>query len=544
MNEIESNCLVIGSGLAGLIAALRLAEHADVALVTKRHLGDSNTAHAQGGIAAVMDGASDSFDSHARDTLEAGAGLASEPVVRFVVERGPAAIEQLVKFGVMLDRHGNDYDLTREGGHKARRVLHARDTTGREIDRALRARVAENPRIRCLSHHVAIDLVMPDRRRPVGESSCVGAYVLNSRTGAVVTIKARATLLAMGGAGKVYLYTTNPDVATGDGVAMAFRAGVDIGNMEFYQFHPTCLYHPHAKNFLVSEALRGEGGILKRRDGTRVIQGIHPMEDLAPRDVVARAIDRILKRTGDDHVMLDMTARDPAYLTARFPAIHGYCLSLGIDMTKNPIPVVPAAHYMCGGLRSGLDATTALPGLFAAGEVACTGLHGANRLASNSLLEAVVFGDVAADSMASYVREAAPPPAVPAWDRGNAVDPDEEVVVSQCWDELRRTMWNYVGIVRSDKRLSRALKRISLVKEEIQEHYWRFRLTPNIVELRNIATVAELITRSAMFRRESRGAHYNTDTPETDAAWCRNTIVRRGAEDGVVVVDSERGGAR
>lgn len=385
---------------------------------------------------------------------------------------------------------------------------------------------------------------MPDRRRPVGESSCVGAYVLNSRTGAVVTIKARATLLAMGGAGKVYLYTTNPDVATGDGVAMAFRAGVDIGNMEFYQFHPTCLYHPHAKNFLVSEALRGEGGILKRRDGTRVIQGIHPMEDLAPRDVVARAIDRILKRTGDDHVMLDMTARDPAYLTARFPAIHGYCLSLGIDMTKNPIPVVPAAHYMCGGLRSGLDATTALPGLFAAGEVACTGLHGANRLASNSLLEAVVFGDVAADSMASYVREAAPPPAVPAWDRGNAVDPDEEVVVSQCWDELRRTMWNYVGIVRSDKRLSRALKRISLVKEEIQEHYWRFRLTPNIVELRNIATVAELITRSAMFRRESRGAHYNTDTPETDAAWCRNTIVRRGAEDGVVVVDSERGGAR
>ena len=530
---METDHLVVGSGLAGLIAALRLAEHGDVLLVTKRRLGDNNTSYAQGGISAVMD-TQDSFDAHVRDTISAGAGLCDERVVRSVVEQGPTSIEQLVRLGVSFDRRGEDFDLTREGGHNARRILHASDLTGQEIDRALRARVAETPRIRCLTHHAAIDLiVLPGHG---GEERCRGAYVLDVRSGDVLTIRAKTTLLATGGAGKVYLYTTNPDVATGDGVAMAFRAGAHIANMEFYQFHPTCLYHPSAKNFLISEALRGEGGVLRTTDGTPLMRGVHPMEDLAPRDVVAQRIDRILKQTGADHVLLDMTAREPAYLTNRFPAIHAFCLSLGIDMTRVPIPVVPAAHYMCGGVQVDLDAATSRPGLWAAGEVTCTGLHGANRLASNSLLEAIVYGNRAADSMQRAAREqAGTVPVVPEWDAGNAVDPDEEVIVTHSWDELRRTMWNYVGIVRSDKRLDRAEARVSLLKEEIQEYYWNFKIASNLIELRNIATVAGLIARGARLRRESRGAPCNLSVPQTNEV-AADSVLRRGVGNSIVPV--------
>ncbi|MBI5510468.1 MAG: L-aspartate oxidase [Deltaproteobacteria bacterium] len=534
----DTDFLVIGSGLAGLNAALRLAAHGRVTVITKRQLSDSNTAFAQGGIAAVV-AQDDTLEAHVADTLQAGAGLCREDVVRAVVADGRKAIARLVELGVRFDVQNGAYDLGREGGHSARRILHAKDLTGREICRALVDAVQQHDNITLLADHIAVDLITLRKLGRGREDRCVGAYVLNTREQRVDTLRAKATLLATGGAGKVYLYTSNPDVATGDGVAMAFRAGARIANMEFFQFHPTVLFHPHAKSFLVSEALRGEGGVLRRRDGSRLMQGVHPLEDLAPRDIVARAIDQDLKRTGEDYVTLDMTAKDPAFLLARFPNIHTACLALGIDMTKVPIPVVPAAHYMCGGVVTDLAGATDLPGLYAAGETACTGLHGANRLASNSLLEAAVFSDRAAAAMAAGVRETEAALALPEWDPGRAADPDEMVVVSHNWDELRRTMWNYVGIVRSDRRLERAMARIELLREEIDDYYWNFKLTHDLVELRNLVTVAHLIVASARARRESRGLHYNTATPELSHKPPHDTVIRRGTRGALQLAEPD-----
>jgi L-aspartate oxidase len=511
---IDTDYLVIGSGLAGQRAALILAEYGRVIMVTKRRQGDNATSWAQGGIASVTD-ATDSFAKHIDDTLKAGAGLCNEKAVESIIEAGPDAIKELSELGVVFDRHDKKFDLNREGGHSARRILHVKDATGQELDRALKQRVAANTNIQVWQHHIAIDLITLHKLGHVGDNRCVGAYILRPETGEVITLRSKATLIATGGAGKVYLYTSNPDVATGDGIAMGFRAGAKISNMEFFQFHPTCLFHPHAKSFLISEALRGEGGILKTRGRRSLMQGVHPMSDLAPRDIVARAIDREMKKSGEDHVLLDITHRDSDFIIAHFPNIHRACLGLGIDMTKQPIPVVPAAHYVCGGLDSDLEGQTSLPGLWVAGEAACTGLHGANRLASNSLLEAAVLSKRAADSMMSYARRPWPPTPVPIWDAGEAEDPDEAVVVSHNWDELRRTMWNYVGIVRSDKRLQRALNRVKLLQEEIHEYYWNFRLTHDLLELRNVATLGHLIVASALERRESRGLHYTIDCPNT-----------------------------
>ncbi len=530
---VDVDFLVLGGGLAGLNAALRLAEQGEVLIATNRELGESATAYAQGGIAAAISD-SDSIEAHVTDTLTAGAGLCREQAVRSILNDAPQAIERLVQLGVHFDHHAGTYDLGREGGHSARRILHAQDVTGREVMRALVSQAQRHPRLRLLTGHTAVDLITARRLGRGTQDRCLGAYLLDNQRGEVLTVRARATLLATGGSGKVYLYTSNPDVATGGGVAMAFRAGVGIANMEFFQFHPTCLYHPHAKSFLISEALRGEGGVLRRRDGSVLMREIHPLGDLAPRDIVARAIDQDLKRTGADHVTLDMTHHDPAFLAARFPNIHTACLALGIDMTRTPIPVVPAAHYQCGGVRTDLDGATDLAGLFAAGEAACTGLHGANRLASNSLLEAAVLSDRAAQAMSERVR-GVDHQAVPEWDAGDATDPDEMVVVSHNWDELRRTMWNYVGIVRSDRRLNRAARRIQILREEIQEFYWNFRLTADLVELRNLATVAQLIVASAAFRRESRGLHFNRDCPEASDAWRHDTIAHRGVGDAVAV---------
>lgn len=534
---IDVDHLVIGSGLAGLSAALRLAGDGKVLVVTKRRAGDNSTAYAQGGIASVMS-SDDSFERHVEDTLAAGAGLCEEGAVRSVVQDGPHAVERLVSFGVHFDQTGDHYDLAREGGHTARRILHARDTTGREIDRALRERVQQTPGIELWSDHVVVDLITLKKLGRGNHDRCVGAYILDARNGEVITVRAKTTLLATGGSGKVYLYTSNPDVATGDGVAMAFRAGAHIANMEFMQFHPTCLYHPRAKSFLISEALRGEGGILRLIDGTPLMRDVHPMADLAPRDIVARAIDRDMKRSGDDYVTLDMTGLDPAFVATRFPHIHTACLALGIDMTKTPIPVVPAAHYLCGGVKTDLQGSTTLAGLWAAGETACTGLHGANRLASNGLLEAAVMGERASSGMAAYAREVSSDVPVPEWDLGSASDVDEAVVVSHNWDELRRTMWNYVGIVRSDKRLQRAMTRVLMLDEEIREYYWNVRLTYDLLELRNLATVARLMVASAQHRRESRGLHYNIDTPTSSDAWRRQTLLRRGPRGSILWEDS------
>ena len=541
--------LVIGSGIAGLFYSLRVAAHGTVGLVTKKRGSDSATNWAQGGIAAVI-APEDSFDDHVRDTVNAGAGLCKEDVVRYVVERGPRMIDALRKNGVEFDQaaHGSseraadspgptspefpDFDLGREGGHTKRRVLHHRDATGREIETSLLARAVAHPNIEIFENHFAIDLITSHRAGRSEPNRALGGYVLDSKRGEVECFLAPVTFLATGGAGKVYLYTSNPDIASGDGMAMAYRAGATLANMEFMQFHPTCLFHPQAKSFLISEAVRGEGGVLISQSTREpFMAGYHEMADLAPRDVVARAIDTELKRSGDDCVLLDISHRDPAYVRNRFPTIFERCLSFGIDITREPIPVVPAMHYTCGGVRTNLDGETDLPNLFAAGEVACTGLHGANRLASNSLLEALVFAAAAAEKSIERLADAPVPGEVPvpAWEEGDATESHEAVVITQNWDELRRFMWNYVGIVRSDRRLSRAEHRIRLLKDEINEYYWNFRLTPDLIELRNLATVAGLVIAAARCRKESRGLHYNLDHPETDDQhFARDTLLQRG----------------
>ncbi|QEM68262.1 L-aspartate oxidase [Geobacter sp. FeAm09] len=517
---IESDFLVIGSGIAGLSFALQAADHGSVALVTKRDISESATKYAQGGIASVFS-AEDSFDAHVDDTLVAGAGICHEDVVRMVVEEGPQTIRNLIEWGVKFTTgSGSDgYDLTREGGHSARRILHAEDITGREIERALVEAVRQHPNVRLYEHHIAMDLITQAKieRRPLEQNRCLGAYALDITAGEVKTFSSKITLLASGGAGKVYLYTCNPDVASGDGVAMAYRAGATIANMEFMQFHPTTLFHPLAKSFLISEAVRGEGAILRRRDGTAFMEKYHKLKDLAPRDIVARAIDHEMKVSGDDCVFLDITHEPADFVRSRFPNIYQTCMEFGLDMTREWLPVVPAAHYLCGGVAVNIDAETDVPGLYAIGEAAFTGLHGANRLASNSLLEAAVYATRAYRHAIQAVKKLPNGhPELPVWDSGTATNSDEMVVVSQNWDEIRRSMWNYVGIVRSDKRLERAMRRIKLIQDEIEEYYWNFIVTSDLIELRNIATVAELIVTCAQMRKESRGLHYNIDYPERD----------------------------
>jgi L-aspartate oxidase len=537
--------LVIGSGVAGLSFALEAAAHGDVVLVTKRAEDESNTKYAQGGIATVL-AETDSFEAHIKDTLVAGAGLNHVRAVELCVREGPERIRMLQQIGAEFDKapapatsdesspslpHApsspalDELDLHLEGGHSARRVVHRADMTGREVERALIEAVARKANIRVLEEHMAIDLITLAKFG--GPEVCAGAYVLDVAQGRVETVVARATVLATGGAGKVYLYTSNPDVATGDGVAMAYRAGAEIANMEFYQFHPTVLFQPQAKSFLITEALRGEGAILRQLDGTSFMKSYDARAELAPRDIVARAIDHEMKRTGAEHVLLDITHKDAHFTKEHFPGIYAECLKYGIDITRQPIPVVPAAHYLCGGITTDLEGRTTIPGLWAIGECAHTGLHGANRLASNSLLEGLVFGHRAAMALATIDKK--PPfPEVPAWDVGEAVPSDEAVIVAQNWDEVRRLMWNYVGIVRSDKRLRRAARRIALLQEEIAEYYWSHFVTRDLLELRNIATVAQLVIECAAARRESRGLHFTIDYPETDPKMARDTVLKRG----------------
>ena len=511
----RTDFLVIGGGLAGLTFALHAARHGSVMVLTKGSSFESASEKAQGGIASVM-ADDDSFESHEADTLRSGAGLCHPDVVRMCIESGPEIIRELLSLGVPFSRVNQDingaFDLGKEGGHSRRRVLHAGDFTGREIMQALLRASDRQPRLCIVEKKLAINLIVDELSSPGRQ--CHGVYALDRETGEVETILSRCTVLATGGAGKVYLYTSNPDVASGDGLAMAYRAGAEIANMEFVQFHPTCLYHPQAKSFLISEALRGEGGVLRLADGSEFLSRYDERGSLATRDVVARAIDCELKKRGDECVFLDMTALDAGYLKQRFPNIHEKCLSLGIDMANMPIPVVPAAHYFCGGVRTDRTGRSSVSGLYAIGEVACTGFHGANRLASNSLLEAVVFGRLAADDAVLWLRHGPELPArVPEWDVGKAVDSDESVVVTHNWNEVRRFMWDYVGIVRSDKRLERAVRRVDLVQDEIREFYWNFLLTPDLVELRNIAAVAEMVIQCASARKESRGLHHNLDYP-------------------------------
>jgi len=511
---LRFDTLIIGSGLAGLTLALKLADRQQVAIVTKRSLLDGASAWAQGGIAAVLS-PDDSHDEHIRDTLTAGAGLCDPETTRFVVERGAAAVGWLIDQGVPFSKEDNasqDFHLTREGGHSKRRIIHAADATGKAVQQTLADKVRAHPNVTVLEHHIAIDLITG---RKIGKSPtrCFGAYVLDTLSDRVVTLSAARTVLATGGAGKVYLYTTNPDTATGDGIAMGWRAGCRVANMEFMQFHPTCLYHPHAKSFLISEAVRGEGGILRLPDGTRFMPWHDERAELAPRDVVARAIDYEMKKGGLDCVYLDITHQSEAFLREHFPTIHERCLALGIDIARQPIPVVPAMHFTCGGLMADLAARTDIDDLYAIGETAHTGLHGANRLASNSLLECLVFAEAAAQDILAGSSEEIEP--LPDWDESRVTDADELVVVSHNWDELRRFMWDYVGIVRTTKRLQRAQHRISLLREEISEYYRNFHVTSDLLELRNLVEAADLIVQSALARHESRGLHYSKDFPLT-----------------------------
>ena len=521
--------LVIGSGAAGLLAAHRLAASGRVAVLTKRSPEISNSNLAQGGIAAVTS-AEDNFDLHIADTLRTGAGLSDPKIVRMTITEAPARIQELVALGARFSLKNGGFELGLEGGHSRRRVLHAADATGREIERALLEACKADKNITFFPYFSAVDLILkgrPSRTRPE-KNTCLGAYALEESTGKVHSFLASTTILASGGAGKVYKYTTNPDVATGDGMAMAYRAGLGLVNMEFVQFHPTCLYHPQEKSFLISEALRGEGGILRGEGGEAFMKNYSKYQELAPRDVVARAIDSELKRTGAECVYLDMTHLKAAFLKKRFPNIYAKCLGLGIDITRKPIPVVPAAHFFCGGVKVDEFGRTSMPGLYAIGEVSHTGLHGANRLASNSLLEACVFSHRAVEAIKAEPRlrrEAKPP----HWTTGNARPPDEAVIITHNWDEIRTLMWNYVGIVRSDKRLARASARVKIISEEIVKYYWDFFLTRDLLELRNIACLADVIIRSARRRKESRGLHYTVDYPRTSDKFLKPVAVDRYA---------------
>jgi L-aspartate oxidase len=515
--------LIVGSGLAGLTAALHLAEQKNVAVLTKRRLPDGASSFAQGGIAAVLS-EDDSTADHVKDTLIAGAGLCDETATRFVVEHAREAIAWLIELGVPFTRDDDNktgFHLTREGGHSFRRIIHAADATGFAVQQTLIKEVARHPRIRILENHVAID-VITGHKLGRGDGTCYGLYALDHATGKIETYAADNTILATGGAGKVYLYSTNPDTASGDGIAMAWRAGCRTANMEFIQFHPTCLYHPLAKSFLISEAVRGEGGLLKLPDGTRFMPQHDARAELAPRDIVARAIDFEIKKRGLDCVYLDISHKPAEFIREHFPTIYARCLEYGIDITVQPIPVVPAAHYTCGGVMTDLKGRTDVDRLYAIGETAFTGLHGANRLASNSLLECLVFGRAAALDIRA--KGEAQRIVLPEWDESRVTNADEEVVISHNWDELRRFMWNYVGIVRTDKRLERAAHRIQLLKAEIQEFYSNFRVTSDLLELRNLVQTAELIVRSAQARKESRGLHYSRDYPDL-LPEARNTIL-------------------
>jgi len=528
----EYDFVVIGSGIAGLSFALKAARHGSVAVITKRKGPDSNTAWAQGGIACVISD-EDSFELHVRDTLEAGAGLCDEQVVRTIVTEAPARIQDLVELGVQFDEREvsghRAFDLGREGGHSKRRVLHVRDETGKEIENVMLRELGRQPHVTLLENHMAVDLITAAKLGFASEDRCLGTYVLDENSGEVETIRSDRIVLATGGCGKVYLYTTNPDIATGDGVAMAWRAGVTIANMEFIQFHPTCLFHPKAKSFLISEAVRGEGGVLRNNRGEDFMKRYDPRGSLAPRDIVARAIDAEIKRSGAQCVFLDITDKPIEFIRDRFPHIYETCLRLGTDMTKQPIPVVPAAHYQCGGIRTNVNGATDLPGLYAIGEVGCTGLHGANRLASNSLLEGLVVAHRAVEAaVASRSSETRRAISLPEWQSGDVQNVDELVVIYHNWDEIRRLMWDYVGIVRTDKRLQRASARLRNLQREIREFYWNFKVSVDLLELRNLATVAALIVDSALSRKESRGLHYTLDYPnKRDLEPAQNTLISR-----------------
>ena len=526
--------LIIGSGLAGLTTALLLAEKTDgrIAVVTKNEIDDCNSKRAQGGIACVTD-PGDTFDEHVADTLNAGDHLCHPEVVADIVKKGPEMIQWLINIGTHFttraemgddDEHNGEFDLGREGGHKKRRILHAGDITGAEVERSLVEACRANSKITVFENHVAVDLICTWRLGWMGDNQCLGAYVFDSVENKVRTFTSYSTVIATGGCGKAYLYTSNPDVACGAGVALGYRAYAKIANMEFYQFHPTILFHPEVRSFLISEALRGEGGVLKvmnqKGELVEFMQNYHEMKSLAPRDVVARAIDNELKRSGQTCAYLDMRHHSEEFLRKRFPNIFAKCLEAGINMAETPIPVVPAAHFSCGGIKTDVNGYTGIHGLYAVGEAACTGLHGANRLASNSLLEALVVPHNASSHIAanldSIKNSMDGKRKVPLWTSGHATNSDEQVVISHNWDEIRRFMWDYVGIYRTDKRLERAKHRIMMIQREIEKYYWDFHLTKDLIELRNMATVAQLIVDSAMMRKESRGLHYNADYPHRD----------------------------